>query len=128
MEDPLRKLALADGRYSPDAFRFLLEGLEEAIAHTGRAEKEGPERHVTGREVLVGLVARGRRTFGPLGGRVWRSWGVHAAIDWGRIVFLMVDNGMLNRRESDSIEDFRADLDFDAEFVEAYELELPETL
>lgn len=128
MEDPLRKLALADGRFAPEAFRFLLEGLEEAIAHTGRSEKEGTERHVTGREVLVGLVERGRRTFGPLGAQVWRSWGVNAAIDWGRIVFLMVDNGMLNRRESDSIEDFSSDLDFETEFVEAYELELPESL
>ena len=128
MEDPLRKLALADGRYAPEAFRFLLEGLEEAIQHTGRAEKEGPERHVTGREVLEGLVVRGRSLFGPLTARVWRSWGVRAPIDWGHVVFLMVEGGMLNRRESDSIEDFESDLDFDREFVERYEPQLPDAL
>jgi len=128
VEDPLRKLALADGRYAPEAFRFLLEGLEVAIEHTGRAEKEGPDRHVTGREVLDGLVVRGRSTFGPLTPRVWRSWGVRQTLDWGHIVFLMVEGGMLNRRESDSIDDFASDLDFEHEFVEAYEPRLPDAL
>lgn len=124
----MRKLALADGRYAPEALRFLLEGLEEAIARTGRAEKEGSDRHVTGHEVLDGLVERGRSSFGPLAGRVWRSWGVCAPLDWGHIVFLMVEGGMLNRRESDSIEDFRSDIDFDEAFVANYEPPLPEQL
>lgn len=128
VEDPLRRLALTDGRYAPEAFRFLLDGLEEAIEATGRAEKEGTDRHVTGREVLEGLVVRGRSSFGPLTPRVWRSWGVRATIDWGRIVFLMVEGGMLNRRESDTIEDFESDLDFEEAFVASYEPRLPDSL
>ncbi|MEZ5977120.1 MAG: hypothetical protein R3F34_02755 [Planctomycetota bacterium] len=128
MDDPLRKLALTDGRYAYEAYRFLMEGLDEAINATGRAEKQGPERHVTGREVLDGLVARALRTFGPLGARVWRSWGVVEPLDWGRIVFLMVENGMLNRRDSDSIDDFRQELDLGAVFEDGYTIELPDRI
>ncbi len=128
VDDPIRRLALDDGRFAPEAFRFLLEGLEEAIAKTGRGDKQGPERHVTGREVLDGLLSRGTRTFGPLAARVWRSWGVREPLDWGRIVFLMVENGMLNRQESDSLEDFRSHLDFARELEDGYRLELPERL
>jgi len=128
VDDPIRKLALADGRFAPESFRFLLEGLEEAIAATGRGDKQGPERHVTGREVLEGLITRGRRTFGPLAARVWRSWGVREPLDWGRIVFLMVENGMLNRQDSDTIEDFRAAIDFERELELTYVFDLPERL
>jgi uncharacterized repeat protein (TIGR04138 family) len=128
VDDPIRRLALDDGRFAPEAFRFLLEGLEEAIATTGRGDKQGPERHVTGREVLDGLLTRAGRTFGPLAARVWRSWGVREPLDWGRIVFLMVENGMLNRQESDSLEDFRAEIDFARELEDGYRLELPERL
>ena len=56
---------------------------------------------------------------------VWRSWGVKRTIDWGEIVFVLVNAGMLNRQETDSVEDFRDGFDFDEAFVEGYELKLP---
>ncbi|MEO0650512.1 MAG: Minf_1886 family protein [Planctomycetota bacterium] len=128
MEDRVRAIALADGRYSPEAFRFLLEGLERAIEISGRGALKGQARHVTGREVLVGLIDFARATFGPLAAQVWRSWGIQEPLDWGHVVFLMVDNGLLSRQDSDSIEDFRQTLDFDQEFVDGYRVELPTRL
>jgi uncharacterized repeat protein (TIGR04138 family) len=67
-----------------------------------------------------------KATFGPLAAQVWRSWGVHDTVDWGRIVFLLVDNEMLNRQESDTIEDFADGYDFEEAFVEGYRPELPD--
>ena len=45
MEDDLRQLALNDGRYSPEALRFLFESLEFAIRLAGKEEaaRERPE-------------------------------------------------------------------------------------
>ena len=121
----LHKLALEDGRYSPEAFRFLLEGLESVVQDLGRESEEGTSRHVSGRELLAGLKHNASRQFGPLAGVVWRSWGVRQSIDWGHMVFLLVDKNLLRRQDEDSIEDFREDFDFDRTFVEDYELELP---
>jgi uncharacterized repeat protein (TIGR04138 family) len=126
MDDPLRTLALEDGRYSPEAFRFLFESLETAVRLAGKENVEGPDRHVTGQEVLVGLRELAQRSFGPLAAQVWRSWNVHTSMDWGRIVFLLVDNGLLNRRDSDTVEDFREGFDFDEVFVAGYEPEVPQ--
>ena len=128
MEDRVRAIALADGRYSPEAFRFLFEGLERAIALAGRGDMKGQARHVTGQEVLVGLIDQARSSFGPLSPQVWRAWGIQEAIDWGQVVFLMVDNGLLSRQDTDSIEDFRRDLDLDAEFTDGYQVDLPARL
>lgn len=125
MEDRVRTIALEDGRYAPEAIRFLLEGLEYAIEISGRGQLKGQARHVTGTEVLAGLQRFAKELFGPLTPQVWRSWGVNQAIDWGHIVFLLVDSGILSRQESDSIEDFRTELDYEQEFVEGYELQLP---
>jgi uncharacterized repeat protein (TIGR04138 family) len=63
--------------------------------------------------------------FGPLAAQVWRSWGVHQTIDWGRIVFLLVDAKLLNRQESDRVDDFRDGFDFDEAFVHGYRPTLP---
>lgn len=126
--EELRQLAIQDGRYSPEAFRFLFESLDHAVRLAGKDAAEGTQRHVTGQEVLDGMKACAREAFGPLAAHVWRSWGVREAMDWGRIVFLLVDHGMLKRQEDDSIEDFRSDMDFDAEFVDGYRPTLPKVL
>ncbi|MEQ1893357.1 MAG: Minf_1886 family protein [Planctomycetota bacterium] len=121
-------MALKDGRYSPEAFRFLFEALPVAVRIAGRANAEASERHVTGQEVLAGLRVHALETFGPLGKAVWGSWGVRETLDWGRIVFLLVENGHLKRQESDTIEDFRAGFDFEEELVRAYRVPLGESI
>ena len=125
MEDPIRNIALKDGRYSPEAFSFLFEALSHAMRMAGKEEAKGAERHVTGQEVLVGMRAYAADLFGPLAAQVWRSWGVHTSLDWGNIVFLLVEAQLLNRQDSDSIEDFRDGFDFDEVFVEGYKPVLP---
>lgn len=125
MSDPLRRLARRDRRYSPEAFRFLFEALEHTVRMSGKEEAEGLDRHVSGQEVLSGIQSLARERFGPLAADVWRSWGIHESMDWGRIVFLLVEEGLLKQRPEDSIEDFRSDLDFDEAFVRSYRPELP---
>lgn len=125
MSDPLRKLALKDGRYAPEAFAFLYESLDHAVRLAGRESAEGTERHVSGQELLSGMRVHALETFGPLAGHVWRAWGVHETLDWGRIVFLLVEEGLLNRQDTDSIDDFRDGFDFDAAFARGYRAELP---
>jgi len=115
-----------DGRYSPEAFNFLFQSLQHAIQLAGKEGAEGAERHVSGQQLLRGMRAHASEIFGPLAAQVWRSWGVRTTIDWGEIVFLLVDNGLLNRQESDTIEDFRDGFDFEEAFVKSYRPSLPE--
>jgi uncharacterized repeat protein (TIGR04138 family) len=50
---------------------------------------------------------------------------VRETIDWGRIVFLLVDAGLLNRQEEDRIDDFKDGFDYDDAFVKKYRPKLP---
>ena len=128
MTDALRDLALSDGRYSPEALRFLFESLDWAVRLAGKEDAAESDRHVTGQELLEGLRAHASSLFGPLAAQVWRSWGIHSTLDWGGVVFLLVEKEMLRRRESDTIEDFRDGFDFDAVFVDAYHPKLSQDL
>ncbi len=127
MMDPFRELALRDGRFSPEAFQFILDSLDHAIGLTGRSAEKGTDRHVTGRELLEGLKGYALELFGPLGAHVWRSWGIRSTLDWGKIVFLLVDSELLSRQDSDSIDDFRDAFEIDQVF-EAYRPKLPPEL
>ena len=129
VKDPLRELALSDGRYRPEAFQFLYESLECAVRIHGRAEAdEEGGRHVSGQELLLGLKEHGQELFGPLGAQVWRAWGIRKTMDWGRMVFLLVDAGLLHRQNDDTVEDFKDGFELDEAFVVGYEPILPDDL
>jgi uncharacterized repeat protein (TIGR04138 family) len=128
MPEDVHALALKDGRYSPEAFRFLFEALEQAVRLTGRDKAQGQERHVSGREVLESLRVLSLESFGPLGAHVWRRWGIRTTLDWGRVVFLLVEAGLLRRQDSDTLEDFRGSYELDEALASAYQPLLPSNL
>ena len=127
-KEKLRRIALLDGRYSPEAFTFLFEALEVAVRIAGKDKNQGTARHVSGQEVLAGMREHALATFGPLAASVWRTWGIRESLDWGRIVFLLVDHGLLKRQEEDSIEDFREGFDFEPTFDAGYREKLNQLL
>lgn len=126
--DPLRSVAKKDGRYRLQAYQFLFDALDTTVQLVGKAESDGADRHVSGRELLEGMRVHASRLFGPLAAQVWRSWGVHTTRDWGRIVFNLVEHEMLRRQETDAIEDFDDGYDFDEAFVRSYVPTLPTEL
>lgn len=124
MKEKLRAIALRDGRFAPDAFYFLFEALEVAVKLAGKDGLQGTARHVTGVEVLAGMREHALAIFGPLTPQVWRSWGVESTLDWGRVVFTLVDSGMLKRQDEDALEDFADGFEFERTFVERYQPKL----
>src|SRR5690606_519385 len=114
--DTLQLIAAKDGRYDLQAFQFLYEALEVAAQATGRQSAEGVARHVSGKDLLEGIRRYGRWLCGPFAARVSRSGGVRETRDWGKIVFLLVENNLLNRQEEDPLDDFRDGYEFDAAF------------
>ena len=128
MNEALRQLALRDGRFKPEAIQFLFEALDQAVQETGRSEEDEDKRHVTGQELVGVMRSYARKLFGPLAASVWRSWGIHSTLDWGHVVFLLVDAQLLRRRDSDTIDDFKEGFDFDEYFVRAYRPESPESI
>ncbi|MEM9379094.1 MAG: Minf_1886 family protein [Planctomycetota bacterium] len=126
--DPLRKVAKMDPRYRLEAYQFLFDALDKTVRMTGKQQEEGTGKHVTGQELLEGMRQHAVRMFGPLAAQVWRTWGVESTLDWGRIVFNLVESEMLRRQDTDTIEDFRDGYDFDEVFVASYEPKLPTEL
>lgn len=128
MTDPLREIWKRDRRYAIDAYKFLLDALEQAVHLTGRDRSDVASRHVSGQELLEGLRVHALHLFGPLAAAVWRSWGVHETLDWGKIVFRLIDAQILNRQDEDTIDDFRDGFDLDEAFVRSYRPELPDEI
>lgn len=97
----------ADPRYSREAYFFVVAALGHTVQALPAERLEDVERrHLTGAELLAGVIRLGRQEFGALAATVFREWGVCASRDVGEIVFHLVGAGELSARPEDSIEDF----------------------
>jgi uncharacterized repeat protein (TIGR04138 family) len=127
-EELIRRIARKHGRYDPQAYAFVLEGLGWTVDRLGRREKAESHRHVSGRELLDGLKDYALEVFGPLARTVLKLWGVLRSEDFGAIVFHLVDAQMLSRQESDSPDDFARGYDFRNALENSYRVRLPSRL
>jgi len=119
----LERAIRADGRYAPAAYDFLHRGLEYTTRWVYAAElPEGP-RHVSGQQLCRGLRALALRMWGPLAQAVLNSWKIRTTRDFGEMVFLLIELGLMGKQDSDRVEDFDDVYDFDEAFG-TYEIPL----
>ena len=106
-----------DGRYPLEAFGFLQEGLALAArgAYGEAAEAKG-EHHVTGAQLCQALRQEALDRYGLLARTVLRRWNINATLDFGNMVYLLVNNDLMHKTEEDSLEDFRDVYDFETAF------------
>ena len=112
--DMIRKIARIseqDPRYRREAYLFVLAALEFTVQ--GLSEI----RHLTGQELSRGIAAYARAQYGYLAQTVLEHWGVRATLDFGEIVYSLIDEGLMRKTEDDRKEDFAGVYEFAEEFV-----------
>jgi uncharacterized repeat protein (TIGR04138 family) len=110
----LEELASRHGTFREPAYMFVLEALE-LVSRGFRVR-----RHVTGEDLLEGIKDLARDRYGVMATDVFHAWGVRSTLDFGRIVFQMVDAGLLTKQEEDSLKDFIDKFDFRQVFEVEY--------
>ena len=106
----LEEIIRQDGRYKIDAYDFIMQAL---LFTQKKLKRKG---HVTARELLKGAKEWALEQYGPLARTVLAHWGINKTEDFGRVVFNMIDKGLLGKRQEDTLEDFSDVYDFDEAF------------
>lgn len=110
------------GPFPAEAFQFVREGLAHTVRKihgesgmTGDVEDE--TRHVSGQQLCMGLRDFAIVQYGALARTVLDRWSVRRTDDFGRIVFAMIEAGLMRKTDDDTLEDFRGVYEFDEAFV-----------
>jgi len=119
-EHKLVELVRRDGRYPLEAYAFLQEGLARAArtVYGKKVETEGAH-HVTGQQLCQALREEALDRWGMLARTVLEKWNIRSTMDFGNMVYLLIDHDLMQKTEDDSIEDFRDVYDFDEAFGQA---------
>ncbi len=114
IDERIQALSDRDGRYKAEAYSFVLAALSYTIGRVGEV------RHVSGQELLEGLKELSMESYGPMAKEVLNHWGIRSSTDVGRVVFDLVNEGLLSKTDSDSVDDFKDGFDFEEEFITKY--------
>jgi len=123
-EKSIEQILAEDGRYPPEAVRFVRDGLAHAIntCHPDAADDPNARRHVSGEQLCQSLRDLALERWGLMACSVLRRWNIHATRDFGEIVFLMVDNGWMQKEPDDKIDDFNSVYDFTEAFKDSFKI------
>ncbi len=105
-----QRVRAADGRYHERAYLFVLAALEFS------QRKTGVRGHIGGGDLARACRDFALEQFGLTARTVLSHWGIETTADIGRIVYLLIDVGLLIRQPSDKIEDFDGVYDFGKAF------------
>ncbi len=113
-----KQILKAAGPYLIQAFHFVREGLSYTAEHVhGDEEAIGEvERHISGQQLCHGLREFAIDKYGLLAQPVLDHWHVRCTGDFGRIVYAMVEAGLMSKTTSDSLADFGDVYDFNEAF------------
>ena len=114
LNDLLQAVLKKDPRYAPEAYHFVRDGLDFTV------RKLKKPRHVSGQELLDGMRELAIHEFGPVAKRVLSEWGIKECVDFGNIVFNLVNEGLLGKTDEDSIDDFATGYDFNEAFIQPF--------
>ena len=124
---PMEEVIRADGRYPPAAYGFLYEGLARAVKDARGDEPGKPaQRHVSGSQLCLALRDTAIERWGQLARTVLAKWNIHSTMDFGNMVFVLVEAHFMWATEEDDIEDFHDVYDFAEAFGADGEFELAE--
>lgn len=108
------KLRATESHYDEFAYLFVLEAIEYL------QNKLTARRHVTGPELAHACREHALDQYGLMARPVLEHWGIRKTEDLGRIVFALVEVGLLSTQPTDREEDFKGVFDFDAAFSTGY--------
>lgn len=113
-DELLDRIRSQDSVFHERAYLFVLAGLEYC------QQRRDVRGHISGRELAESCRDFAIDQFGLMARTVLSYWQLHTTEDIGRVVFELIDLGLLMKQESDRIEDFREVFDFDEAFEARY--------
>jgi len=108
-----------DRRFHPHAYFLLKDALDFTLKRIA-AGNGGQPRHVSCAELLIGFRDFALEQFGPMASTLLREWGVTDGSHVGDMVFLLIEEQVFGKQESDAPEDFHGVINLIASLQEPF--------
>ena len=115
-EQSVLSILRRDKRFDPHAYFFLKDALDFTLKRIAEGNG-GQARHVSGPELLDGFRDLALEQFGPMASTLMTEWGVRKCQDVGDMVFLLIEEQVFGKQDTDRREDFSGSFDLEEALV-----------
>ena len=105
-KDSLVRILERDPRYDAHAYLFLNNAVSYTVNKLSKQGRPLGVRHVTGAQLIQGLLEYAVSTYTFLAPDMLRYWNILSGRDAGNIVYNLIEEGVLSAGPNDRIEDF----------------------
>jgi uncharacterized repeat protein (TIGR04138 family) len=125
----LQDVVDAVGTYPPEAYLFVQQGLNHTVRNVhGDVAEPDAAHHVGGKELCHGLRELALAQWGLMARTVLARWHITTTLDFGRLVFAMVQFNLLQKTDQDRLDDFENVFDFRTAFETNFKIVPPPAL
>ena len=114
-EKRLQEVLLNHPEFPLAAYHAIHKGLDHTV------KMKGEVGHVSGQELALGMAAYLRDEFGPFARLVLDGWGIRTTADFGKLVYNLIEGGLMRKQDADDITDFVDVYDFEDVFGGGYD-------
>ena len=118
-EHAVSAIVAKESRFQPGAYFLIREVLDFTVDRLTK-ETGDEQRHVSGRELLIGFRDYILKEYGPMGATLLKDWGVTKCRHVGEIVFLFIEHGVFGKQDSDTLDDFNEIYEFEEAFTNPF--------
>ncbi len=114
-------------KYHRSVEPFLFEALRRAQTRLGRehVDDSGDARaHISGPELLESVREFALERFGLMARTVFHCWSIRSTDDFGRVVFDLIDRGLMSKTDNDQLADFCDVYDFEEALDNQYHIDV----
>ena len=125
IQDLIRNLTERYPEYAPEAYDFMRAGLEHAANHYCKGKTNV---HLTAEQLYLGACSYALEEYGPLALNVLNFWGINSGVDFGRIVYNLIEVGIFGKQKEDKQEEFDVLPNLEEVLNAPYHVEMPEDI
>lgn len=106
-----------NGKYPEKAYLFAFKILKDLAKNNKNQQKS---ENIKAANLLITFRNYALNEFGPMTASVLQEWNICSCRDLGNVIFDLVNAGVLEKDETDRIEDFEEIYDFNEAFIHPY--------
>ncbi len=123
----INEIIKKDSRFPYEAYEFLFQSLaytQKLLGKIKPSDSEDPakEHHISGKQLIEGIRKFALDEFGLMARCVFNQWGIKKTVDFGDMVFNLVEIGLMSKTDNDAREDFADIFDIETDLMTDYKI------
>lgn len=121
LQEVVRQIQRNERRYEAGAYLMVQQALDFTLKRLFNEQDPATRRHVRGDELCLGIRDYMLDQYGPMAYALLRHWKIRSTLDFGEIVFVLVEYGIFSVTEEDKLEDFKEVYSFEEAFKDPFQ-------